>query len=254
MKFALGALFTALLLTGAAQAASPLDLYEQGKYNAAIASGIAQNDSVGFAIAARAEMAAEAMRAAPCIDCIQRAQDDARKAIAADPKNPDGHVFLAVALGREGRLLSAFTTVRRGYPAKAKEELDAALAADPNNAFAWAALGGWNIEIVRAGGARLGHMMYGASLADGFTDFDKAFAEAPDNVGLRYQYALTLSAYDVDTYRKAVEDALTRAQNGKANGAYESFVQTRAKELLAALHKGDMDAYAALVSRDQGNP
>ncbi|MBS0273232.1 MAG: hypothetical protein JSR55_02265 [Proteobacteria bacterium] len=254
MKFALGVLLAALMLTRAAQAATPFDLYEQGKYDAAIAAGIAQNDSAGFAIAARAELAAETMRPARCIECIRRAQDDARKAIAADPKNPDGHVFLAVALGREGRLLSTFTVLRRGYPVQAKAELDAALAADPNNAFAWAALGGWNIEIVRAGGARIGHMMYGASLADGFAAFDKAFANAPGDVGLRYQYALTLSAYDVDAYRKPIEDALTRAENGKAKGAYEVFVQARARELLSALHKGDMDAYAALVARDQGDP
>ncbi|HEY7978633.1 MAG TPA: hypothetical protein VID67_10590 [Rhizomicrobium sp.] len=253
MRFALGTLL-ALGLVSAAHAATPFELYEQGKYDAAVAAGIAQNSSAGFAIAARAEMAAEVMRPVHCLECIERAQDDARKAITADPKNPDGHVFLAVALGREGRLLSMFTVMRRGYAAQAKKELDAALAADPSNAFAWGALAGWNIEIVRKGGARLAHMMFGASLEDGFAAFDKAFALAPGNVGLRYQYALTLSAYDVNAYRGKIEDALARAQTGKANGVYEAFVQDRARELREALRKGDMDAYAALVSRDQGDP
>ena len=64
---------------------------------------------------------------------------------------------------------------------------------------------------------------------------------------------LTLSACDVDAYRGKIEDALTRTVNGKANGVYEAFVQRRAKELRDTLKKGDMDAYAALVSRDQGN-
>lgn len=253
MKFAFGVAF-ALVLTGAAQAATPFELYEQGKYNAAITAGIAQNNSAGFAIAARAELAAEAMRRTRCLECIRRAQDDARKAIAADPKNPDGHVFLAVALGREGRLISVFTVMRRGYVSQAKAELDAALAADPANAFAWGALGGWNIEIVHKGGAHVAQMMYGASQEEGFAAFDKAFADAPENVGLHYQYALTLSAYDVNAYRAKIEDALTRAQNCPANGLYETFVQARAKELRDALKKGDMEAYAALVSRDQGDP
>ncbi|HSC59804.1 MAG TPA: hypothetical protein VLC29_01125 [Rhizomicrobium sp.] len=252
MKRALALVFT-LAFIGAAQAATPFDLYEQGKYDAAIAAGVAQNDAAGFAIAARAELAVEAMRDTGCLDCILHAQDDARKAIAADPKNPDGHVFLAVALGREGRQLSTFTVLRRGYPSQAKSQLDAAIAADPKSYFAWSALGGWNIEIVHKGGASAARLMYGASLADGLAAFDKAFALAPDNIGIRYQYALTLSACDVDAYRGKIEDALTRTVNGKANGVYEAFVQARAKELRDTLKKGDMDAYAALVSRDQGN-
>lgn len=248
------ALAAALAISSTAQAATPFELYEQGKYDAAIAAGRAQNDAAGFAIAARSELAAETMRDTRCLDCILRAQADARKAIAADPKNADGYVFLAVALGREGRLLSTFTVLSRGYPSKAKTDLDAAIAADPSNAQAWAALGGWNLEIVRKGGAAMAHMMYGASLADGLAAFGKAFALAPGNVGLYYQYALTLSAYDLDAYRAKIEDALAHAQSDKANGVYEAFVQGRARELREALKKGDMDAYAALVARDQGKP
>jgi hypothetical protein len=253
MKRALALLLT-LAFVRAAHAATPYDLYEQGRYTAAIAAGVAQGDAAGFAIAARSELAAEAMRNTRCLECIRRAQDYARKSIAADPKNPDGHVFLAVALGREGRLLSSFTVLRKGYPSQAKRELDAALAAEPRSYFAWSALGGWNIEIVHKGGASMAHMMFGASLEDGLADFDKAFAIAPDNIGLRYQYALTLSAYDVDGFRTKIEDALMRAQTGDAKGVYEAFVQTRAKELRDALGKGDMETYAALVARDQGNP
>jgi len=252
MRLALGLLF-ALAGAGAAQAA-PFDLYEQGKYDAAIAAGVAQNDAAGFALAARAALAAETMRNTPCLECLKRAEGYARKAIAADPKNADGHIFLAVSLGREGRLVGAFTVMTQGYATQAKENLDAALAADPNNAFAWAALGGWNIEIVHKGGPRLGHMMYGAAADQGMAAFDKAFALAPGNVALRYQYALTLSAYNPNAFRKKIEDALIRARDGNAHGVYETFVQARATELLAALKKGDMDAYTALVSRDQGNP
>jgi hypothetical protein len=253
MKLALGLLF-ALTFAGVAQAATPFELYEQGKYDAAIAAGAAQNDGAGFAIAARAALADETMRGTPCLECLKRAEGYARKAISADPKNPDGHVFLAVALGREGRLVGAFTVMTQGYATQAKENLDAALAADPKNAFAWAALGGWNIEIVHKGGPRIGHMIYGATREEGFAAFDKAFTLAPGNVALRYQYALTLSAYNPNAFRGKIEGALARARDGNANGVYENFVQARAKELLAALNKGDMDAYAALVSRDQGNP
>lgn len=253
MKFLLGAML-ALGVSGAACAATPFDLYEQGKYDAAIAAGAAENDAAGFAIAARATLAEETMRDTRCLDCIARAEEFARKAIAADPKNADGHVFLAVALGREGRLESTFTVMRKAYPSQAKTALDAAIAADPRNAFAWGGLGGWNIGLVSKGGARIAHAMYGASMTDGFAAFDKAFALAPDNVALRYQYALSLSACDVGAYRDKIADALKRAVNGKSRGAYEAFAQSRAAELLSALKSGDMDRYAALVSRDQGEP
>jgi hypothetical protein len=253
VRFAL-ALTAALAFAGSAWAATPFDLYEQGKYDDAIAAGIAQRDSAGYAIAARAELAAEVMRAARCLECIERAEDDARQAIAADPANPDGHVFLAVALGRKGRLVSAFTVITQGYATQARKELDAAIAVAPDNAFAWAALGGWNIEIVHKGGAKMAQMVYGATREQGFAAFDKAFALAPGNVGLRYQYALTLSSYNPNAFREKIQDALTRARTGKANGVYELFVQGRAKELQATLNRGDMIAYNALVSRDQGNP
>ncbi|HEY2034849.1 MAG TPA: hypothetical protein VGH02_14290 [Rhizomicrobium sp.] len=252
MKFILSVAL-ALTLSGAAQAATPLELYEQGKYDAAVAAGRAQNDAPGFATAARSELAMEAMGDTRCLDCILHAQDDARKAIAANPKYSDGHVFLAVALGREGRLLSAFTVLQKGYPSKAKAELDAAIAANPSNARAWAALGGWNIELVRKGGATMARVMYGASLENGIAAFDKAFALARDNIGVCYQYALTFSSFDVDSYRAKIEDALVQSQDDKPMGVYEVFAQARAKELLAALKKGDMNAYAALVARDQGS-
>ena len=253
MRFALSLVLT-LAFAGAAQAATPFDLYEQGKYDDAIAAGIAQNDGAGYATAARAALAAETMRSAPCLECLKRAEAYARKAVALDPKNPDGHVFLAVALGREGRLVGAFTVISQGFATQAKDHLDAALAADPDNAFAWAALGGWNIEIVHKGGPRLAKMIYGATRESGYAAFDKAFSLAPGNVALRYQYALTLSAYNAPAFRTKIVDALERAEKGKPNGVYEIFVQKRAKELLGALSQGDMQAYVALVSRDQGNP
>lgn len=253
MRFAL-ALVLALVFGGSAQAATPFELYEQGKFDAAVAAGLAANDAAGLAVAARATLAAETMRGARCLDCIKRAEDYARRAIRNDPRNADAHVFLAVALGREGRLESVFTVLRKGYPTLARHELDAAIAADPRHAQAWAALGGWNIEIVRKGGKAMAKMMYGATPEAGFAAFDKALVLAPGDVGLLYQYALTLSAYDADTYRAKIADALARSANGTPRSAYEAFAQTRARELLAALQKGDRSAYAALVARDQGAP
>ncbi|HUJ04340.1 MAG TPA: hypothetical protein VLW75_11925 [Rhizomicrobium sp.] len=253
MRSAVYAAFFALVCARA-EAATPLELYQQGKYDAAISAGIAQNDAAGFAVAARAELAAEMMRSAPCLACLRRAEDDARKAIAADPNLPEGHIYLAVTLGYEARVVGIVTAGARGYASEAKKELDIALASDPANYWALAALGGWNVEIVRNGGASLANWIYGASIDDAMTRFHKAFALASGNLVLRYQYALSLAGYDLARYRSEVEASLARAQMDKPRTAYESFAQGRAKELLDALKKNDLDAFDDLVRRDQGYP
>jgi hypothetical protein len=252
MKRAVCIVIMLLALGGEAAAATPYELYEQGNFKAAIAAGRAQKSAQGFAIAARAGLAEETMRDIRCLECIQQAQQDARKAIAADPKLPDGHVLLAVSLGQEGRLIGKISAGARRYPSIAKAELDAALAADPSNPFALAALGGWNIEIVRSGGPRLAQWIYGASVAEGLADFNKAFATAPGELVLRYQFAMTLAAYDVTTYEKVIDAALVKTQTDKPHGVYEVFAQARAKQLLDALRSKSPGLLDELLRRFQG--
>ncbi len=229
-------------------------LYAAGKYAEAISAGEAEGDAIGFAIAARAGLAAVTMSGQACLACIKHAESDARRAVALDPKLPDGHLLLAGALGYEGRIEGVMTARANGYPDQAKAQLDAALAAAPDNCLAIAAEGGWNIAIVSGGGKILARLIYGADLDTGLADFRKAFACAPDNLMLRYQYALTLGSYDPQRYRARIADALTRAITGKPVTAFESFAQVRAKELLAALNANDMKNFAKLVRRDQGYP
>lgn len=248
--FAAG-LFAALI---APAYATPLDLYVVGKYQAAMEAGTAENTAVGFATAARAALAEAMMHDAPCLACLQRAESFAREAIALNPKLPEGHIYLAIALGYEARILGPVTAQLKGLGQSAKSELDAALAINPNNAFALAALGGWNIEIVRNGGERMASWVYGASVKEGVRAFRAAFKLMPENVAIRYQYALALSGYDLEDYRRDVEDSLSRACAGKPATAYESFAQMRARDLLDMLKKNDLSKYAQLVKRDQGYP
>ena len=59
-------------------------------------------------------------------------------------KLSEGRVEFVVALGYQARLIGMFEAHFKGFAQKAKTNIDAAIAADPNNAWAWAALGGWN--------------------------------------------------------------------------------------------------------------
>jgi tetratricopeptide (TPR) repeat protein len=248
--------FAALMLfafTAPASADDALSLYQAGKYEPAITAALAQNNAAGFALAARAALG-EALTQKPCLSCLQRAESFARKAIAADAHLPDGHVYLAVCLGYEARIIGIIRARLANYPEESKTNLDAALGSDPHNVLALMALGGWNIEIVHSGGAVLANLLYGATVAKGTKLFEAAFKAAPGNIVARYQYALGLGGVDSKTYHGEINDALSRASNGTAMTAYETFIQIRARELLVVFNKGDVAEFDRLVRRDQGNP
>jgi hypothetical protein len=252
------AIYSATLALGvtvsAAHASPALQLYEKGKYDAAIAAGVNENNAAGFAVAARSELASEQMRDEPCMECLQRAEDYARRSIAADPRLAEGHIYLAVTLGYEARIIGPIAARFKNYAEKARHEIDTALVDDPRNAWAWAALGGWNIEVVHGGGQTLARWLYGANIHDGLEDFQKSFASDPNNLVLRSQYAITLAAYDRARFQADIAGALARAIAIRPKTAYETFAQSRARALLAALNGGDADAFDKLVRHDQGYP
>jgi tetratricopeptide (TPR) repeat protein len=228
-------------------------LYQSGDYAGAIKEGLHENSGASLATASRAALALAAERS-PCLDCLSLAENLARKSIAADPKIADAHVFLAVTLGYKARIEGMIKARFSGYADEAKRNLDEALQIDPRNGWALAALGGWNIEIARKGGAYLARWLYGAGVDAGVKDFQAAFAAAPDNPVLRYQYALSLSGLDAGAWKVQIADALNRAGTMEPRTAYEKVVQARAKELLAAFNRKGRQGFDALVKHDQGYP
>lgn len=243
-----------VLVAPQAHAQTPLQLYEDGRFADAEKAGLAEGDATGYALAARADLAAEMMRPEPCNACLVHAQSLAEHAIALDPKLPEGRIEYVVALGYEARLMGELQAHFKGFAQKAKDNIDAVIAVDPNNAWGWAALGGWNIEIAHDAGSTLARWLFGASLKSGMEDFARAFDAAPDNLVIRYQYALSLAACHNPAYRTAIADALTRAIHDTPRGAYETFAQKRANDLLAALDARDTDTFDRLVRHDQGYP
>jgi tetratricopeptide (TPR) repeat protein len=246
---------TAFLLAPGAMAAdnSALALFTVGKYAAAEKAGVAAGDAQGYAIATRSVLADELMHT-PCLECLQRAEAYARKAIAADPKYPEGHIYLAVTFGYEARIIGIIEARFKGYAEESRQNLDDVLAVEPNNAWALAGLGGWNIEIVRTAGDTLARWTYSASVKTGREYFAKAFAVDPNNLVLRYQYALVLGAYDPETYRKEIEETLTRAAAGTPHSEFDKFEQARARALLEAIKAPDLANFSQMVHHDQGYP
>ena len=255
MKAALLALM--LLLPGAAQAATPEEifaLYARGDYEQAAKVGEAARTAPGYAIAARAVLADAVLRDTPCLECLERAERLSRQAVAADPRNAFGQIWLAVSLGYQSRITGVVKARLRDAPGQSRLALDAAIAADPQNPYAISALGGWHIEIVRGGGATLARLLYGARESEALALFDRSIKLMPGNVAVRYQIALSLLGFDSDKYRARILAELRAAVAGEAATAYEKQIQGRANELLGLVNRGAQDVLEARVRKYQGYP
>lgn len=248
------ALLALVLAAAPANSSALFALYAQGHYQEAMRRGEDSHIADGLAIAARAALADAMTRPEPCLSCLQRAEEDARRAVALDARLADGHVWLATSLGYEARIQGVMRASWSNSPGQAKEQLDAALAIDPDNAYALAALGGWHVEIVRVGGAFMAGKVYDASLEKGLALFDRAGRVAPHNVAVHYQIALSLAGLDEVAYRQRIESELQTAIQGPPQTAYEKFVSGRAQELLTLMKHGNSDAFDARLRAFQGYP
>jgi tetratricopeptide (TPR) repeat protein len=232
---------------------SPIELYRTGQYEAAIAAGQTANTGEGLAAAARAALAIANLRDAPCLPCLQRAENLARRSIALDMNHPDAFVFLAVSLGYEARIAGSMRAQFAHYPEQAKEAIDKALAVAPNDAFSLAAAGAWHIEVVRNGGI-LARPMYGARVDAGIDYFQRAIAADPENLVIRAQYALSLAGYAFDTYKEEVTSQLNAVARIEPRTAYEGALKQRAGGLLELIKSDKRRDFLSLVSRYQGYP
>jgi tetratricopeptide (TPR) repeat protein len=252
------ALVLALILAPvSAQAASDDEifaLYVRGDYEQAARLGEASHTAPGLAIAARAVLADDVLRDTPCLACLERAENLARGAVAADPHFALGQVWLAVALGYQSRIIGSVKARLKNMPAQSRAALDQAVKDDAGNAFAVSALGGWHIEVVRGGGATLARIFYGAKESEAINLFDRAVRLAPGNVAVRYQIALSLAGYDAARYQARITAELKAAISDIPETAYEKRMQSRAGELLGLMNQSNHDLFDKRVRKYQGFP
>ncbi|HEX3867192.1 MAG TPA: hypothetical protein VHV78_10575 [Gemmatimonadaceae bacterium] len=80
----------------------------------------------------------------------KRAEEYARRAVAANPNDAEGHFELARAVGRNA--LTMGTRDRIKYAAEVRDQALAALEIDPKHAGALHVMGVWNAEVMRLNG------------------------------------------------------------------------------------------------------
>ena len=231
-----------------------LAMFEKGDYLAAAKAGAAEGTAASLALAARATLADATLRDAPCLECLQNAEALARKAIATDSNNWEGHIHLAVALGYQARIIGVIRARFSRFPEQAKQEIETALRLAPNSHWALSAAGGFNIEVVRAGGRLLGNLLYGATFENGVSYFNKAIAADPENPLIKLQYALALTGYDFDQKKTEIAAMLDSCVRAKPGNIYEEAMRQRGQRLLALLKENKVDDYMVLARKYQGFP
>ncbi len=254
MAAMLGGLIIAFSFSSLASADIALDLWSQGKYEEAIAAGVAEKSPEGLSVAARAAMTELTLHATPCPECIQRTEDLSRKALAADPNSAVPSFCLAGALAYRGRMAGTINTQTASIGIEARSKIEEAMAAHPNDARLISGLAIWDFEVVRVAGPILSRIVYGARMERGLALFDQAFRLSPNDTLLNYQYGLSLAAYDPDEYRSKIEGAWARVVAGRPQNAYDEEMKTRSAKLLSLMKTGDRKALDATVKDYLGIP
>lgn len=255
MKLGIAALslMAAVFSTGAL--ANPaMDLWTKGKYDDAIKQGLSENSPEGLSIAARAAVSDMMLHTTPCMDCINRAEDLSRKALAADPKASVPTLCLVAALSYRGHLIGLIASQNAKLGEISKQTIEDALAAHPKDPQLLAALGGWNFEVVRQSGSILARWTYGATIGKGRQAYSEALKLAPNDILINYQYGLEMAAYDADEYHDQIEAAWKRVESASSQGAYDNMQKKRAAELLALLNGNDKATLQTKLNSYMGIP
>jgi hypothetical protein len=237
----------------AAMNPSAAELYRAGQYEAAIGKGETVGGAENLAIAAQAAVVVTTLKGGPCLECAKRAQDLARRAIAADPEQERAYVVLVAAIGFESRIIGTFASSSAHLPSDAKRALDKALTLAPDDPWALTAMGGWHIEVVRMAGRGFASALYGARLNEGVAYLKRAVEKAPDDPVVAINYALELSTVAFNNRKPEIKDALARAIKAKPRDAYEAAMKARAERLNAVIDSNRRE-YLALASSYLGFP
>jgi tetratricopeptide (TPR) repeat protein len=173
---------------------------------------------------------------------IGAAVEHARAAVGMAPDSAQGHVWLAVALGRQA--LKEGPKTRLALSREIKSEVDRAIALDPGIGRAYHVRALWNrklasLNLIERGVANsvLGGVPKGASMENAVRDLRRAVELEPDYIHHRLELGRTyLMVKDREGARRELEKAVALPRGGSAR---DPAYQAEARELLAKLPKRD---------------
>lgn len=116
-----------------------------------------------------------------------RAEEAAKKAIQADPNDPDAYFELARAHGRLAQFRGILESLN--LASSVRDNLNKALKLNPNHAGAKVALALWHLELTQKGVGWL----YGANIGQVVPLFEEAIKLEPQTIIHRVEYATALA-------------------------------------------------------------
>lgn len=174
---------------------------------------------------------------------LERAEADFAEALKLSPGNQEAVLQQAITIGYRAKLANS-----PGLAKEARKGIESAIAKNPRDPLALAALGGWHGESVATLGSFVAGTALGAKKAESIRHFDKAMALNPQGPAVPTFYAFTLLALDADNATQA-KALLTRADKTKPADGFEALLQRNARDVLALLAKGDTAGARTLAKR-----
>lgn len=211
------------------------EAFRAGLYDKAFAEAASEKTADAHAFRSRA-LLAKAMCGEddPLPSLIDQALTEAEIALRIDPGHAEGRLQKAISLSLLLRPMSVNEARKTGYGELSKTLAEGVLEDEPANHYAHGFLAVWHVEVERRGGL-IGAAIMGASLKAARAHYAEAVRLAPDDIGLRWQWARALAALDARKHRVEIEAALKVAVATAPATGLDRVMQERSGILLGIL-------------------
>lgn len=219
--------------------------YIHGDYAGAVTMGRALGHADGYALAARSNLVIAAyleQDRETALSILEEALQDAKKAVALDPKHIEGQLQQAIAMGYQARI-SRSTSLAKDT----RTLIDTVLTQEPNHDYALATLGGWHGESIATVGGFLARIGTGARKSEFMRAFEAAIDADPHNAATRSYYARLLLDIGGKAFKARAVEVLAEAATIPPRNAFEVMMQTQALTLSEVLKSGNRRALKARI-------
>jgi hypothetical protein len=210
--------------------------FRAGNWPAVVRDGRAENSVESLILAGRANLAIAGYQTrtkAQALATIAAAEHDFDVALARQPANASAQMQKAVAIAYRAQLGKNI-----GLAKDVRRRFETLLAANPNDAQLWGALGGWHGGSIATVGSFLAGAMLGAKRSEMERCYAQALKLAPGQPSTRVFFAITLMDMDAGNGPRAA--GLLKGLDGlPANDGFEAMMKAQGQQLAAALAKGN---------------